>query len=363
MENFLLYLLKVSAGTIVLYLFFLLFFSRDTFYLRNRIFLIMILILPVIIPLIKTLSLTGRNAASEPVTAIDGIITSGVLLETSVSEKIISFDFINLLIFVYFIAACICLLRVLLSVARTLIIIKEGTTQNTGFPKVVISNTDYPSFSFFPYVVMSRRTFESSDFQEILWHENTHVRQGHTFDLILCELFIAFQWFNPFVWLIKRSVVLNHEYMADNYSIKRTNDTKEYQYLLLNIPAHHGMFPATHNFSSSIKNRLVMINKKPTRNLAALKNILILPLAALLFILFSFKSGPNSPESVYQGSPFSKSSEETILKFIAQNTMYPSESKNTCDTGRVFVSVKIDKGGVIKECKAFSGKMRQTFHC
>jgi TonB family protein len=49
---------------------------------------------------------------------------------------------------------------------------------------------------------------------------------------------------------------------------------------------------------------------------------------------------------------FSKTSLPEILKFTAMNTGYPQEAKNSSDTGRIFVVVKMDKGGIIKECKA-----------
>jgi len=112
--------------------------------------------------------------------------------------------------------------------------------------------------------------------------------------------------------------------------------------------------PLAHNFASLIENRIVMINKRPTRNYAALKSIIILPVAAILFVMFSFK-----PESIptyngYQEPLFSKSSETEILKFLGINTGYPQEAKNSSDTGWVFVVVKMNKGGIIKECKAFT---------
>jgi beta-lactamase regulating signal transducer with metallopeptidase domain len=95
---------------------------------------------------------------------------------------------------------------------------------------------EHPPFSFFPYVVIPKKTFESGDYLEILAHEKAHIRQGHTFDLLFSELLIVFLWFNPFIWLIKRSMALNHEYLADKFSLRSSCSIKEYQYKLLNIP-------------------------------------------------------------------------------------------------------------------------------
>jgi beta-lactamase regulating signal transducer with metallopeptidase domain len=356
MDNLLLYLLKVSVVTMLLYLCYILFFSKDTFYLRNRIFLIGLLLLSIIIPLLNVFNIFATESSIENTNSIKSIILTGTSLEATVSEKITSFDLNNILIWIYFLVTGLFLLRILSSVAQTFMIIQKGTIQNTKFPKVVLSEMEHPPFSFFPYVVIPKKTFESSDYLEILEHETAHIKQGHTFDLLFSELLIAFLWFNPFMWLIKRSIILNHEYLADNFSLKSSCNVKEYQYKLLNIPTSLMNVPLAHNFSSLIKNRIVMINKKPTRNYATLKSLIILPVVAILFVMFSFKPESNLTNTGNQKQLFSKTSESEILVFLAKNTGYPQEAKSSSDTGKVFVVVKMNKGGVIKECKAFTDK-------
>jgi hypothetical protein len=257
---------------------------------------------------------------------------------------------------IYFSISTVLLFKLLISVIRTLKIIRKGTLIKTSFPKVVLSEIDHPPFSFFPYVVIPIKTYESSDYSQVLSHENAHITQGHTFDLLLTEFIITFLWFNPFIWLIRRSIVLNHEYLADNISIKGSHNIKEYQYKLLNLHKSLMHVPLAHNFSSLIKNRIVMINKKPTHNYAALKSILILPVVAILFVMFSFKSQSDQVKTGNQKPLFSSTSESEILKFLAMNTGYPQEAKNSLDTGSVFVVVKMQKGGIVKECKAFTTK-------
>ena len=356
MDNLLLYLLKVSVVTMLLYLCYILFFSKDTFYFRNRIFLIGLLLLSIIIPLLNVFNLFATESSIENTSSIKSIILSGTTLEAIVSNKITSFDLNSILIWIYFLVTGLFLLRIISSVAQTLMMIRKGTIQNTKFPKVVLSEMEHPPYSFFPYVVIPKKTYESSDYLEILEHETAHIKQGHTFDLFFSELLIAFLWFNPFMWLIKRSIVLNHEYLADNFSLKSSCNVKEYQYKLLNIPTSLMNVPLAHNFSSLIKNRIVMINKKPTRNYATLKSLIILPVVAILFVMFSFKPENTLTNTGNQKPLFSKTSESEILVFLAKNTGYPQEARSSSDTGKVFVVVKMNKGGVIKECKAFTDK-------
>jgi hypothetical protein len=356
MDDFLSYLLKVSAGTMLFYMCYIIFFSKDTFYLRNRIYLTGLLLLSIIIPLVKVFNVFATPSATEHTNPIYTIILSGTVIGANMSEKINSFDLSNLFTWFYLSITGFFMLRTLLSMVRTFMIIRKGTVQDSRFPRIVLSDIDHPPFSFFPFVVIPGKIFNSADYPEILAHEKAHIRQGHTFDILLSELLLVFLWFNPFMWLIKRSMILNHEYLADNYSLKGSCSVKEYQYKLLNIPKGLMNVPLAHNFSSLIKNRIVMINKRPTRNYAALKNIIILPVAAILFVMFSFKPESDSTGNGYQKSLFSKSSESEILKFFAMNAGYPQEARNSNDTGKVFVVVRMNKGGVIKDCKAFTEK-------
>lgn len=353
MNNLLLYFLKVSFGVILFYISYHLFFSRDTFYLRNRFYLLGTLVLSILIPLFKFYKASSGIVPFEHSIVLSAINTSGNTLEEAV--KLNSFDFISLITWIYFSVSTILLLKLLISVIRTLKIIRKGTLLKTSFPKVVLSKVDHPPFSFFPYVVIPVKTFESAEYPSVLSHENAHITQGHTFDLLLIEFIITFLWFNPFIWLIRRSIVLNHEYLADNISI-RSQNIKEYQYKLLNLHKSLMHVPLAHNFSSLIKNRIIMINKKPTRNYAALKSIIILPVIAILFVMFSFKPESNQIKTGNQKPLFSSTSESEILKFLAMNTGYPQEAKNSLDTGSVFVVVKMQKGGIVKECTANTAK-------
>jgi TonB family protein len=287
MDSLLLYLLKVSAGTTLFYLCYLLLFRKDTFYLRNRIFLILTLLLPTILPAIKIPNLSNSHAPAGPANVIDNIIFSGTATGTAISGTINSFDYNRLFVWIYFIVTGLLLLRGAVSLISTYRIIKKGSVKNSRFPKVIISDNQLPPFSFFPYAVIPAEYFKNGNYSDILDHEFAHIREGHTFDLLLSELFIALQWFNPFVWLIKRSIILNHEYLADHVSLSNNKSVKEYQYRLLNFQTELKHISLAHSFNSLIKNRIIMINRKPTRRYATLKNILILPVAAIVVYAFA----------------------------------------------------------------------------
>jgi TonB family protein len=286
MEKLLFDLLKVSAGTSLFYSLYLMFFRKDTFYLRNRIFLILTLVLPTLIPLLKIPVMSTMAAAPSPDNLFASPVFSGSVSGPIMAGSVDSFDYYRLFAAIYFTVAALLLLRIVVSVFSTYRIIKNGVVKSNQFPKIIISAKHLPPFSFFPYAVLPDEEYNGGKYNDIVDHEFAHIRQGHTFDLLLGELFIAFQWFNPFVWLIKRSIILNHEYLAARVSLRNNQSTLEYQYRLLNFQTGLKNVSLAHNFNSLIKNRIIMINKKPTRKYAILKNILILPVVA--FVMYAF---------------------------------------------------------------------------
>lgn len=339
MDNLLLYLLKVSAGTSLLYLCYLLLFRKDTFYLRNRILLMLILVLPAIFPFIKIPVATNKVITDVPVNTFDNIVYSVNAAGTPLPGTTTSIDYNRLFILIYFGVAAVLLIRIVISLISTYRIIKKGEVNRNQFPKVIISSNQLPPFSFFPYAVIPAEDFRSGNYIDILDHEFAHLRQGHTFDLLLSELFIAFQWFNPFVWLIKRSVILNHEYLADQVSLTNNKSAKEYQYRLLNFQTGLKHISLAHNFNSLIKNRIIMINKKPTRKYAALKNILILPLVAIVVYAFatpeyhSSVAAPNDNSlNIYQ--PAAVLQKEAKGKVVKEDGK-PLERVGIMSTGKV----------------------------
>jgi TonB family protein len=287
MDNFLIYLLKVSTGTTLLYISYLILFSKDTFHLRNRIFLILVLILPVILPMVKIPVNSENMVTAEMNGAMYNIFIPEAPAATTAVNSVNQVDYNKIFILIYFTIAGLLILRVIISVISTFRIIRKGTVISNQFPKVITTGPGLPPFSFFPYIIMPAEDFNSPENNDIFEHEFAHIRQGHTFDLLLSELSIALQWFNPFVWLIKRSVKLNHEYLADRVSLGNNNNLKEYQLKLLRFQTGLKDISLAHSFNNVIKNRIIMINRKPTGKYAALKNIIIIPVAASLTYAFA----------------------------------------------------------------------------
>lgn len=366
MDNLFLYLFKVTTATILLYLGYLVFFKRDTFYFRNRVLLILILILPLVVPAVKITVVSENAFAANISESINNFLMTGEAYVTNLSDSIAPpFNFYRLFKWLYFIVSGLFLLRCAISTMVTLRIIKKGVLKSNQFPKIVTTDLELSPFSFFPYVIIPRHYNNIEGYNEILSHETAHVSQGHTFDLILSEMLIAVQWFNPAVWLIKRSIILNHEYLADRVSIKQYKDIREYQFSLLRFNAGLKTISMAHNFNNNVKNRIIMINKKPSTRISALKNLIMVPLVALITCTpatpeyknesstspskdLSSSSSPElaqQPYEVVDVMPQYPGGEKALMDFIVDNVKYPNEAIAKNIQGRVIVRFIVTKEG------------------
>ena len=158
---------------------------------------------------------------------------------------------------------------------------------------IVLVNPKIQSpFSFFKWIFISEDFFDNED---VLHHEKVHASQYHSLDILLIELLAAVMWFNPFVWMMRKSVQLVHEYLADEGVLRTGIDRLQYQALLVNQIAEGNLICLSSGFHHSlIKKRLIMMTKsKPDRD-PKLRILTIIPIAMFLFLGVAYINGQNS---------------------------------------------------------------------
>ena len=149
--------------------------------------------------------------------------------------------------------------------------------------------------TFMSTIFVNRDEYKSGRIgRDILIHEQAHAAQKHTFDLLLIEVLKAIFWFNPLLYLYKRAMQLNHEYLADQAVINAGIKIKEYQSLLLNTILKQPAYGLSHSFTFSLtKKRLQMMTKPISPLRTAIKTFAIIPLFFFLGFLFGCESIPS----------------------------------------------------------------------
>ncbi len=182
---------------------------------------------------------------------------------------------------------------------RTHLVVKKGEMNLVLIPQ---NNTPY---SFGKYVFVNRWAFENDDIEaEILQHEQAHIRQHHTLDVLFIELVLAFCWWNPAVWLYRRAIRLNHEFLADDWVIKTHRNPPAYQYLLLHKICQHNGVTLASSFNYLItKKRFKMMNKFTSMKRAyLLQTTALCVFSGLVFIFSDISFAQNAPNVVPQST-------------------------------------------------------------
>jgi hypothetical protein len=154
-------------------------------------------------------------------------------------------------------------------------------------------------FSFGKAIYINPRLHSEKEFEEIILHEYVHVRQRHTVDILLGELLCIVSWFNPFSWLMRHSIRQNLEFIADRQVLASGWDKKAYQYHLLKVVGE-SRYQLVNNFNfSSLKKRIIMMNKSRSARLHLVKFLFIVPLLGVLLAAFRDKVDIHLPAVLF----------------------------------------------------------------
>jgi len=292
----------------VLYLFFRLLMRKDAFFILSRMTLLLIVLASAIIPFIylpqpihpvlpiKLAPIFQSNTIlEEPVQTND--VPSAILSSVPSSEKIhlIVISTKTIVIFIYLAGVFISLLLLVYSIISVLLMFKKSRKTDLNGIRLMIFNGDIPAFSFSRRILISQHDFETN-YEAILTHELSHIRQRHFYDLMLMELVKIIYWFNPLVYRMDSDLKEIHEFQADEHTLNSGIDATKYQLLIIQKCVGHQQFALANSFNHcQIKNRITMMNKSKTSKAWFWKVATILPLLALLLMAFG-KRGENVPE-------------------------------------------------------------------
>lgn len=298
----LLYLLKASLVLFILFGFYKLFLEKETFYTPNRIYLLGSLILIFALPQIALPELIADQGILETsLKQVAPTLVSGeqfslpsasiqaeqsITTSTSNGKKGITFW----LMVIYLFGVLIFSLRLLGQLAAIGWKILKNTDQikDTYYTIVNSSEVKEPC-SFFHYIFINPESYDYDTYEQILKHEQIHVKKRHSFDLLLAELSIIILWFNPMIWLFRQAIENNLEFQTDDLMTKGTQEAKEgYQMNLLRIATLKHPLTITTNYNQSlIKQRILKMNTKKSNPHSYWKYTFILPIVSFMLLSFN----------------------------------------------------------------------------
>ena len=378
------YLIKINVALMLLYGFYRLTVSRDTFFGLRRLTLWLIYAVALMVP---ALNLEYWVRDTPTMASMANVYADTFYPMVVVKAQAPSLTWMGVLLGIYVAGVVVLSLRLvwqLFSIIRLAVISRKQEVE--GITVHLLRGEGSP-FSFFRWVFMYPSTLDGKQLHEVMVHECTHVSGLHSLDTLFSELFSIACWFNPFAWLMKQEVRMNLEYLADESVLSDGNARKSYQYHLLGL-AYRQSNESTkiaNNFNLlPLKKRIKMMNKRRTSEIGKAKYLLFAPLAGALLMVSNIESvareiGEQVPEvaEVQQKAEEAKASDATapadttknvvydvtetmpqfpggqgvMMKYLAANIKYPASAVKAKKQGRVIVAFVIQKDGSVTNAR------------
>ncbi|WP_420573510.1 peptidoglycan DD-metalloendopeptidase family protein [Kordia sp.] len=314
MNSFLFYILQVSLVFGGFYLLYTWFFSRFTFHAFNRSFLLLLLPLSLLLPFSNELFPQLQQFAFEIPLFEDFTAYAGFdsFSEETAFTKDSTVNYGFWIFLIYATGVSCYLARFVWTTFRFIKLKNNSEVIVSNNIKVYIANVSNV-FSFFNWIFVPKSKKESCN-EFIIKHEKAHIQQLHSVDVVLVELFIAFCWFHPLAYLYRKSLKSIHEFQADAFVLKQNVKKSMYLTLLLNSLEPSYTNPAFNYFSHpTLKKRIEMITKSPSKNSSKLTYMLLIPLIALAFMAFR-----NAEESLIPSKVL-----PVIVEIQTEPTLFP----------------------------------------
>lgn len=316
MENWLLYFAKVNGLIVLFYVMYVLFLRKETFFKSNRLYLILGLISSFIFPLITFTKTVWVE--SKPVIFDESISSNSIFVE-NIAPIEDTFNWNEVLIFVYLLISILVLIKITIEVVSFFKSIQNQDRKNEENYTLINSSQHENPFSFFNYIIINHQQFSEEELNHILIHESIHVKQKHSFDVLFSRIICAILWINPVIWLYRKAIIQNLEFIADNETFLIINNKHAYQKTLLKVVISNNQSTITNQFFQSlIKKRIVMLNTNQSHKKKSWKYAVILPFLIAFTLLFQIETVAQTKETKVEENTYAVSSSYSSI--LTKNT-------------------------------------------
>ncbi|GAB3175520.1 M56 family metallopeptidase [Telluribacter humicola] len=297
------YMLHVAIILSGCFVFYKVLLQKETFFLLNRYVLVGCLLLAFLLPFAPVpqqwaLRMEATVPASEVLNKVplpDTQPVEQVQQETQAvsapapAQTISYGQVVSLLGWLYWIGVAAFGLNFLIQLAILLFRAYANPVVRDGRYRIVELSGNQAPCSFGNTIFINPDQYDWETYDQIIRHEKVHVRQGHTLDLLLAEVMLVFQWFNPFAWLYRKELENNLEFLTDDQVLQLADCEKtSYQMSLLKVSAPHFPLNLTTNYNQSLlKRRIAMMNAKKSNMNSTWKYLFLIPVLVLSVCLLN----------------------------------------------------------------------------
>ena len=285
----LLYILKSTAILAILISLYKLFLEQETMHTFKRYYLLGAILLAYTIPLLTFVEYVEIPVVAQTVERANP--NQATFLNAPYESDLMAYV-PRVLWSVYFLGLALFGFKFIKNLSHIITKIRRNPKLRINRITNVLLNQRISPHTFFSYIFLNRQRFEAKQIPpEVLLHEETHAKQKHSLDVLFIEFLQVIMWFNPFIYVTKKSIKLNHEFLADREVLTKGVPPALYQNILLRFSSdphnqHSAELANAINYSS-IKKRFTVMKTKTSKKSMVLRSIAVLPIMALLILGFS----------------------------------------------------------------------------
>lgn len=295
MESLLTYIIQVNLLLGIIYLGYIGLLKGLTFYVLNRVYFLAGGLFAFVYPFLDLKSLFVQRGLNM------GLVGEQISLYITKPEVQQQLTLGRLVEIVFMVGAMVLLAKFvfqLLSLLRIHLNSKSDQWRTYLFRNVLIPIVP---FSFLNKIYVNKGQHQDAELKDIFKHEDIHVKGLHSVDILLFEMILVCCWYNPFVWLMRRAIRQNLEFLTDQQVLDKGVDKQAYQYSLLNVSKKGGSVGLSNQFNFKLlKRRILMMNKKRSSKIALSKYAFLLPVFLLTGAAFTVSKAEGSIEGVVE---------------------------------------------------------------
>lgn len=296
------YLLKVIIVSAILCGYYYIALKDKIFHRWNRFYLLFTIVLSLLLPFISIDIFQPASEQGAVIKVLQAVTVQDEIVIELGKKNLLTTD--TLIIAGYTLISLVFIATLLLTLIRIYRIKKRYPSTEVEGINFINTDAEGTPFSFFNSIFWNRSIdLHSTAGQQIFNHEIAHVKEKHTYDKIFTNLVLLFFWINPFFWLIRKELNMIHEFIADKMALE-DGDINAFAEMILSSVYPGQQFSITNNFFySPIKRRLKMLTKNKNSKVNYVSRLLVLPLAAVVFMAFALKMKTVKPAQIYTGEP------------------------------------------------------------
>lgn len=286
------YLLKTIIISGIFYFYYRTVLYNSVFHQWNRFYLLGSVLISIIIPLISIPLLPAEADNDLPLTRVLHVVATDTYTEhENIGPVNRNFDFFKMMLIIYSVISFIMMFMLLSGLARLIQLYKRSPRIDINGVNLILTKEKDAPFSFFRNIFWKTGIIlHSPEGKRVLEHEMVHVREVHSADRLFMNITLVFSWFNPFYWMIKKEMILVHEFIADGRTIN-DHDLTGFSQMVLSTAYPGYEFGTVSKFSSSsLKRRLRMLTQIKNPSVNYLSRLSILPILFIIVAAFTIKT-------------------------------------------------------------------------